>query len=272
MALIRKTNQWAPNFGPWVQKRLIQLTYEMISLRIMSDTDGFMNYGYSPLDDAELDHSLNAEEVSTGYRANLYRRVVEAADVRGKDVLEVGSGRGAGAAFVRRISDPRSVVGVDLAGRAVAYCRRHYHLPGLSFRQGDAENLPFAAGSFDVVLNVESSHGYPNVARFFAEVARVLRPDGAFLFADFRPPEDLARLREQMEHAGLTIVEEESITANVVRALELDSDRREQFVAAKVPRPLRPNAMEFIGVRGSKVFVKFSTGELEYARLVARKV
>ena len=52
--------------------------------------------------------------------------------------------------------------------------------------QGDAQNLPFPDESFDAVINVEASHIYPNFERFLGEVARVLRPGGHFLYADFR--------------------------------------------------------------------------------------
>lgn len=47
--------------------------------------------------------------------------------------------------------------------------------------QGDADRLPFADGTLDVVINVEASHYYPNFPRFFAGFARVLRPGGHLL-------------------------------------------------------------------------------------------
>ena len=105
---------------------------------------------------------------------------------RGKTVLEVGSGRGGGAAFVAKYLRPKSMIGIDYADRSVRFCRRAYELPNLSFAPGDAEHMPFDDASFDVVLNVESSHCYPDMARFVAEAARVLRPAGRLLFADMR--------------------------------------------------------------------------------------
>jgi ubiquinone/menaquinone biosynthesis C-methylase UbiE len=54
----------------------------------------------------------------------------------------------------------------------------------MDFVHGDAQSLPFADESFDVVINIEASHGYPDFPRFLAEVARVLRPGGRFLYAD----------------------------------------------------------------------------------------
>ena len=64
-------------------------------------------------------------------------------------------------------------------------------MPGLTFVQGDAQKLPFSAQSLDAVINVEASHCYPNFPGFLAEVARVLRPGGHFLYADFRFRPDL---------------------------------------------------------------------------------
>lgn len=63
---------------------------------------------------------------------------------------------------------------------------------------GDAEKLPLADASFDAVLNVESSHCYGNVETFFREAARVLRPDGRFLFADFRLQKEMPALEAKL--------------------------------------------------------------------------
>ncbi len=141
----------------------------------------------------------------------------------------------------------------------------------MRFVLGDAEQLPFRSSSFDVVVNVESSHGYPNVERFLREVHRVLSPRGSFLFADFRSPGDMAILRQQIASSGFAVVEEEPITANVVRALELDTARRLEFMERNVPRLLHGAARDFIGVEGSEVFDKLRNGHLVYMRLAMRK-
>ena len=69
---------------------------------------------------------------------------------------------------------PSETVGLDLSPVAIEFCRRAHNYPQVSFVCGDAEHLPFPAGSFDAVINIESSHSYPNVAAFYAEVYRVL--------------------------------------------------------------------------------------------------
>lgn len=269
--LIRRTFQLAPGLGPWMQKGLIRTAYQVIGLRMRRNDDPFMNYGYAPLDDSEPDVNLTGFEIPNPMSAYLYHRVASGADLRDKDVLEVGCGLGGGSAFLMHSCDPRSVVGLDFAGRSIARCRERYHLPGLTFRQGDAENLPFSAGSFDAVVNVESSHCYPDAPRFFSEVARVLRPGGSFLIADLRPAADLAAMRGQLQAAGLVIAEEEMITANVVHALERDGTRREQFVASRVPHVLQKTVLEFMGARGSQIYEDLKSHRVEYVRFVLKK-
>jgi SAM-dependent methyltransferase len=79
------------------------------------------------------------------------------------------------------------VVGVDLADAMVAEARLRY--PGLEFRTGAAEDLPFEPGSFDVVV---SSFGLPHFADHsaaFAEFRRVLRPHGGLVMSTWAPPD-----------------------------------------------------------------------------------
>ena len=54
-----------------------------------------------------------------------------------------------------------------------------------------AESLPLGDASVDVLVNVESSHCYGNFQKFIAEVHRVLKVGGVFLFADFRDDEEI---------------------------------------------------------------------------------
>jgi ubiquinone/menaquinone biosynthesis C-methylase UbiE len=234
--------------------------------------NAFLNYGYAALDPCEESIELQAEEeCEQHYSLRLYHRVASAIDLRGKDVLDVGCGRGGGASFVMRHLGPRSVTGVDYVQEAVASCNSRYRLEGLSFTRGDAEDLPFSEDSFDVVLNVESSHCYPSVDRFFEEVVRVLRTQGYLLFADLRAREQMDRLRDQLTRSGLSIVAEESITRNVLRALELDSDRRLTQIRSRAPRWIHPSVANFAGVEGSPVFEALRTGRVDYVRFVAQK-
>lgn len=97
----------------------------------------------------------------------------------GKDVLEIGVGMGADHVEWAR-SGPRSLVGIDLTARAVGFTRRRLSLYGLSsnVRTGDAETLPFADASFDIVYSWGVLHHSPDTQRAVDEVRRVLRPGG----------------------------------------------------------------------------------------------
>lgn len=57
--------------------------------------------------------------------------------------------------------------------------------------QGIATNLPFTSRSYDIVLNVESSHLYSDMNKFLEEVCRVLKPGGYFCWSDLRQKEEV---------------------------------------------------------------------------------
>ena len=128
-------------------------------------------------------------------------------------MLDIGCGRGGGAAFVFEHVGPRSLTGLDLAKTAIDNCRARYSRPGLAFVTGDGEALPFPDGAFDAIISVESSHCYPDMRRFLGEAHRVLRRGGLLLLADFRrsnpPPgsDEVAALREQLAETGFRTLE-----------------------------------------------------------------
>lgn len=229
----------------------------------------FMNYGYDP--GAAEPLKLEPADERDRYGIQLYHRVASGADLSGREVLEVGCGRGGGSSFLMRYLQPRSVVGVDFVPGAVEYCRRQHAVPGLEFRVGDAEQLPFADASFDVVVNVESSHCYGSVPKFLGEVARVLRPGGMFLFADMRQRWCVELLGEQIRAAGLTIVEMEDLTPGTLRGLKLDAGHRLNIIRQKTPFLLRPVITAFSGLEGTPIRDRFTTGAWQYLRYTARK-
>lgn len=126
---------------------------------------------------------LDAADERNRYCIQLYHRTAAQADLSGRRVLEVGCGNGGGASYLTRTMRPASYTGVDLNQAGIAFCRKRHIVPGLDFVRGDAQNLSFPDESFDAVLNIESSANYTSLSRFLAEVARVLRPGGHFLYA-----------------------------------------------------------------------------------------
>jgi len=218
----------------WFKRVNAKVTYELLAKYIPAQDWHFMNYGYHPrASDAPL--ALDGQ-VTQLYPAQMYHYLAAKVPIEGKDVLEVGSGRGGGARYIAEHLRPQQYTGVDLAGNAVDLANKIHVLPNLKFIQGSAEALPIPDNSVDVVLNVESCHAYGSVPKFLEEVTRVLRPNGSFLMVDFRnSQENMHLLKLALKDTGLALQEEEDISLNVIQAIEAE-DARSDFDALSTDR------------------------------------
>jgi fatty-acid O-methyltransferase len=183
----------------------------------------FINWAYEQ--DPPMALALEASDEPYRYCIQLYHRTATQADLSGKRVLEVGCGHGGGASYLMRALHPSSYTGLDLNPAGIAFCRKRHNLAGLEFVQGDAENLPFTDESFEAVINIESSIHYRRFPRFLAEVARVLRPGGHFLYADFRPRYAIAAWEAALANAPMRMLSQSEINAEVARGMRLGRDR-----------------------------------------------
>lgn len=97
---------------------------------------------------------------------------------RDRDVLEIGVGLGAD--HQRFAQAGARLSGVDLTSRAVRHTRNRLALFGLesNLREADAEALPFANETFDLVYSWGVLHHSPDTAKAINEVHRVLRRGG----------------------------------------------------------------------------------------------
>jgi ubiquinone/menaquinone biosynthesis C-methylase UbiE len=97
---------------------------------------------------------------------------------RDLDVLEIGVGLGAD--HQRFAQADARLTGIDLTERAVEHSRKRLNLFGFKseLRVADAESLPFANESFDLVYSWGVLHHSPNTARAIDETWRVLRHGG----------------------------------------------------------------------------------------------
>jgi ubiquinone/menaquinone biosynthesis C-methylase UbiE len=229
-----------------------------------------MNYGYENLDGTKI--SLDADEASERYSLQLYHHVATGVSLEGKDILEVGCGRGGGASYITRHLHPRQIVGVDINATAIRFDQKHYAAhKNLQFSVADAHELPFKDNSFDAILNIESAHHYKDVRQFLSEVHRVLKPDGYFLIACFEDPEKRVFPRRALAQSKLRKVREEDITADVIRAMDLDNSRRQLLAQKLVPGILKDFAVEFAGVHGTELYDSFVSGKCSYVYLIYKK-
>jgi ubiquinone/menaquinone biosynthesis C-methylase UbiE len=163
------------------------------------------------------------------------------------------------------------LIGIDFSPHCVRFCRDNHSNPGLQFLNAEASDLPFHSETFDAVINIESAHGYQNEDQFLRSVARVLRPDGYFLFADFRGRNKVHDLLKRIDDCGLKVIMQKDITENVVHALKLDSPMLTSFIRKNFPAVVRPVLFSSAAVVGTTKHLLLSTGILRYVQLVAQK-
>jgi ubiquinone/menaquinone biosynthesis C-methylase UbiE len=233
---------------PNVKSLLTRLQYEFISALNLKRDVLFMNFGYTAHHQGVDPIPLEPEDEIHRYPMQLYHHVAKHVSWTNADALEVSSGRGGGASFIMRHFKPRTYVGVDFSAKAIEFCRSHHILEGLRFEHGNAEDLKYPDNSFDVIVNVEASLYYPNVKKFFQHVKRVLKPGGYFLYTDLRYEEKISEWHTQIEEIGLKIIKEEDITDNVLKAMELDRERRIHLVDTYIPVILRKQFYHFAGL------------------------
>jgi ubiquinone/menaquinone biosynthesis C-methylase UbiE len=124
----------------------------------------------------------------------------------GRQVLDVGCGTGTLAIEVaRRVGSAGTVCGIDPGTEQIARARSkaaRRHLP-IDFQIGVIEHLPFPDQTFDVVLSTLMMHHLPNSVKSqgLAEIARVLKPGGCLVIADFKRKQE-RQSKAKRFHAG----------------------------------------------------------------------
>jgi len=100
------------------------------------------------------------------------------------DALEIGSGTGYFSLNLLQAGLIGHATATDLSPGMLRTLKRNASRLGVEVRteQADAESLPFADGSFDLVFGHAVLHHIPDLGRAFAEFHRVLRPGGMLAF------------------------------------------------------------------------------------------
>lgn len=230
----------------------------------------FLNYGYAGENDGTV--QLKSADEANRFSIQLYHHIATSVPLKERDVVEVGCGRGGGASYIARYLAPKFLVAIDICEAAIRFNERHYrNQRNVKFIVGDAHNLPLGDNRYDVIMNVESSHHYSGMEQFLAEVYRVIKASGYFLMACFRKRNEVLHLKEDLLGSGMVLIKEEDITSNVIKALDLDNERRVKLMGKLVPRILRKAAEEFAGIKGSKLYDTFVTRERIYLNYVLQK-
>ena len=181
------------------------------------------------------------------------REIVAGLDVRGKRILDIGCGTAGPAIVLAAELGAGEIVGVDVEGNLLDRALRHIEQASLLgrirlelVRPGP---LPFPDDSFDIVFSKDSIFHIADKEGLFREVARLLRPGGAFAASDWLahehagampefvrylelrelnfPMVTVARMKDLMRGAGLKQVAVLDRSARFAELFEHEADRIE---------------------------------------------
>jgi ubiquinone/menaquinone biosynthesis C-methylase UbiE len=125
-------------------------------------------------------------------------------EVAGRRVCDLACGQGRVARYLAAMG--ARVTGIDLSERLLAIARRREaEKPrGIEYRHGDARKLAGVAGdSFDIVVCHMALMDIPDLDPALQSVARVLRPDGGFVFSIIHPCSNPPRSGEMATEDGV---------------------------------------------------------------------
>lgn len=137
----------------------------------------FMNHGYFPV-------HPNCTDLFFDTCGSMYCNLADKfGEVKNKNILDIGCGRGGGTKLLRKFYDFSEVFGCDLNEKNIEFCK--LDTMGCSFNIDDAEYLgKYKDNFFDFIINIESAHCYDDLNKFFNSVKRILKKDGVFIIAD----------------------------------------------------------------------------------------
>lgn len=219
----------------------------------------FLNFGYEPLEGEPRPGPSLPVAFPNKDAARLVFAVVGDTDLTGARVLDVGCGRGGAVGLLARHGGAGTVVGLDLSAGNVAFAAGTATPGTTAFARGSAEQLPFADRTFDVAFNLESSACYPSMEAFYREVARVVRSDGHFLYADLFPEAVQQACRDALAACGFAVLEERDITEQVLRSRTRRAERQRKALEVA-----GPDLDEWVGQEGSSLFTRLEQRTARY--------
>lgn len=211
--------------GSWVFYRLTRDENGIVSklLDLLPTNDETLALDHNRLADVKADRSRAAAEYF-GQNATAWNSLrslhVDEAEVEAvisrlipnsgvSRLLDVGTGT---ARLLELFADRvKSAIGVDMSPEMVSVARANLSQAGItncSVRQADLFQLPFGAGTFDVVTIHQVLHFVDTPKLALAEAVRVLQPNGCLLLVDFAPHE-LESVRKEHRHLRLGFSEQE---------------------------------------------------------------
>jgi ubiquinone/menaquinone biosynthesis C-methylase UbiE len=141
----------------------------------MSDTDKAFEGSIPALYDRYLGPVLFEP-----YAADMAERVARLSPAR---ILETAAGTGRVTRAIARALPNLPIVATDLNQPMLDHAAANIAAPNVTWRQADAQTLPFEDGGFDAVVCQFGVMFFPDKAKAYGEARRVLKPGGRFIFS-----------------------------------------------------------------------------------------
>ncbi len=197
-------NQNKPQYKTWIRGKrimifgiitalsLIGLSFSVYSLYFSLFLIPFGIFGYITY--ILLVSSYLLSDKGAGYQNKIHELLLSKLPNTG-NILDIGCGNGNLTIKGAKLSNNRRFTGIDYWGRSWEYsmnqCKTNAELEGvrnnISFDQGTASNLLYAADSFDAVISSLTFHEVKDVDDKLIcvkEALRVLKPGGIFILFD----------------------------------------------------------------------------------------
>jgi acyl transferase domain-containing protein/thioesterase domain-containing protein/ubiquinone/menaquinone biosynthesis C-methylase UbiE/acyl carrier protein len=220
----------------------------------------FLNFGYLADETPQQavfdipEHTLNRHAIK------LVLELIGDCDLSHRKILDTGCGRGGTVSVIAQYFQAKDITGLDLSPAAIAFCQRTHQYPNVHFIEGDSENLPFENATFDIVTNVESASAYSNIHAFFAEVYRVLKMGGYFLYTDALPTQFIPRYLSALQKMGFILEAQRNITHNVLLSCDETANRHATAYGEETHHIMR----NFLSLPGSEAYVAMKNGTMIY--------
>jgi ubiquinone/menaquinone biosynthesis C-methylase UbiE len=134
----------------------------------------------------EYDHEFGPV-LFTRFAKDLVNRIPEPFPHK---ILEVAAGTGRlTAELLPRVQSTTgaSIMATDLSPGMLEHAKKHFYAPQITWQQADMQQLPFEANSFDCVIGQYGVNLVPDKMKAYAEMNRVLKPNGVLLFNVWEP-------------------------------------------------------------------------------------
>jgi len=198
----------------------------------------------------------------------------------GARIADIGCGDGALLAAILEKGKPSSALGVDLSGKMLSAAAKRLSPHGSVLIQADAEALPFANGSMDMIVSSLALQWVENTGAAIMEMARALAPGGALTLATLGPgtfPELADVLSSQRiggrgaAHTAASFAPEERL-AEALRRAGFSFHIHKAMLAHQYPGFLDfIRTLKKVGALGAPVFAGMGLARRELLRRLGRE-